>query len=273
MYCINPIYIEDRGIFPCGQCRFCRTMRSNMWAMRMVHEKESWEDACFITLTYEDRYLPENGDLDKRAFQLFIKRLRKEIEPSRIRYFGCGEYGETYGRPHYHAIIFGLGFNVETKRLLVKCWPFGFVKVKAFSKGGAKYVTKYVTKAPLGRSKLDKLNWPRATEFQVQSKGLGLSWFIQNIEIIGKRGILNRGRQVPMPRYYVIKGKEEGMPDQVFQDLRAERVQKSREEYVDLMINKGMSADEVARMHKDQVNQRIENLRSMDSLHYGKDDQ
>jgi hypothetical protein len=39
-----------------------------------------------------------------------MKRLRKKIQPLKIRFFHCGEYGDKTRRPHYHALIFGYGF-------------------------------------------------------------------------------------------------------------------------------------------------------------------
>ena len=49
-----------------------------------------------------------------RDVQLFLKRLRKYINendyiPTQgkyLRFFVCGEYGETFGRPHYHIMFF-----------------------------------------------------------------------------------------------------------------------------------------------------------------------
>lgn len=51
--------------------------------------------------------------LCRRHIILFIKRLRRNLykqvkfsDETKIRYFVAGEYGETYLRPHYHAIFF-----------------------------------------------------------------------------------------------------------------------------------------------------------------------
>ena len=38
-----------------------------------------------------------------------MKRLRKKYG-SKIRFFQCGEYGELYGRPHYHACLLNFDF-------------------------------------------------------------------------------------------------------------------------------------------------------------------
>lgn len=64
-------------LLPCGQCWGCRLERSQQWAIRCVHESKLYKHNSFITLTYSDEHLPENGNLDKRAGAKFMKRLRQ----------------------------------------------------------------------------------------------------------------------------------------------------------------------------------------------------
>ena len=91
----------------------------------------SWPDikTRFLTLTYADEHLPPNGSLVVADLQKFIKRLRKHYAKRnngiKLRYYACGEYGDRYGRPHYHAIICGLSLRQEDKDLVKLCWPFG----------------------------------------------------------------------------------------------------------------------------------------------------
>lgn len=64
-----------------------------------------------------------------------------------MRYYACGEYGERYGRPHYHFIIFNL--HPDCIAHLAPTWSKGFLKiepVKSLSKV-ANYVSGYVIKA------------------------------------------------------------------------------------------------------------------------------
>lgn len=91
----------------CGQCIGCRLEKSKQWATRCMHEAQMHTDNCFITLTYDDAHLPADQSLHHRDFQLFFKRLRKKYTGLKIRYYMAGEYGENYGRPHFHACIFG----------------------------------------------------------------------------------------------------------------------------------------------------------------------
>lgn len=67
-------------LVPCGQCVGCRLERSRQWAMRCLDEAKMSRDNAFITLTYDDKYLPDDRSLDKKAFPLFMKRLRKMLK-------------------------------------------------------------------------------------------------------------------------------------------------------------------------------------------------
>lgn len=111
-----------------------------------MHEKNS-----FVTLTYSDEFLPEDGSVSVRHFQLFVKRLRKALFPIKIRYFGVGEYGEKTFRPHYHLIVFG----ADDYEKISEAWPYGHVVVGFVSLDSLAYVAGYVTK------KLTKKGDPR----------------------------------------------------------------------------------------------------------------
>ena len=119
MKCLYPYKTSEGFEVGCGQCRWCRVHRTHEWAIRLVHELDSWPPgrALFLTMTYDDEHLPVVYDpatervratLVKTDFQKYIKRVRKSIHPQKIRYFACGEYGEETQRPHYHAIIYGI---------------------------------------------------------------------------------------------------------------------------------------------------------------------
>ena len=67
-------------LIPCGQCVGCRLERSRQWAMRCMDEAQMHKENSFITLTYDNAHLPEDGQLIKRDLQLFFKRLRKDVK-------------------------------------------------------------------------------------------------------------------------------------------------------------------------------------------------
>ena len=162
----NPTYgwVDRPLTIPCGQCVGCRLERSRQWAVRCVHEASLHEDNCFITLTYNNESLPEDGSLNKKHFQDFMKRLRKKYKNKKIRYYHCGEYGDKNFRPHYHAIIFGLEFDDQklftvnngeklyTSEKLEKLWPFGFSTIGTVTFESAAYVARYVMKKVNGKN-------------------------------------------------------------------------------------------------------------------------
>ena len=138
---LDPVLYPDGLKVPCGKCLLCRIRRKSEWTDRLTHELGYHEGALFVTLTYDPAYVPI-GDkgymtLRKRDLQLYIKRLRKALEPRRIRYYACGEYGDpskeirtrngyllrTIGeRPHYHLIVYGMRPTLDDKYELHRAW-------------------------------------------------------------------------------------------------------------------------------------------------------
>lgn len=146
---------------PCGQCIGCRLERSRQWAIRCMHEAQMHPANSFLTLTYSDEHVPSTMSLDYRDFQLFMKRLRKRF--GSVRFYMCGEYGEQFLRPHFHACLFGLdfpdkvwhhrvpsGFDIYTSKELQALWPFGFSSIGDVTFESAAYVARYVTKKVTG---------------------------------------------------------------------------------------------------------------------------
>lgn len=154
------IYTEIE--IPCGYCLGCRLDHANEWALRIALECKSHKNNCFITLTYDNQNLPINKNhitLKKKDFQDFIKRLRAAINPVKISYFGCGEYGPQTHRSHGHFIIMGwkpddlkqiqaskTNNAMFTSEKLEKIWGKGFVSVEDVNYNVACYVARYVQK-------------------------------------------------------------------------------------------------------------------------------
>lgn len=150
----------DRLDLPCGRCIGCRLERSRQWATRIMFESQFHEASCFITLTYDEAHMPFPPSLDYSHFQKFMKRLRKAYGP--LRFFMCGEYGEEFSRPHYHACIFGTDFpdrvlwqrngtgDIFRSAKLESIWPFGYSSVCELSFESAAYVARYVLKKVTG---------------------------------------------------------------------------------------------------------------------------
>lgn len=211
---------------PCGQCLGCRQERARQWAMRCAHEASLHERNCFITLTYDDDHLPLYGSLRKRDFQLFIKRLRKEIHPEKLRFFHSGEYGDDSFRPHYHALLFGWdfpdkykytvrnGYDVFRSNLLERLWDAGLSEIGCVTPESTAYVAKYVVKKLTGQEadaryvKLDEETGELVSiepEYGTMSRrpGIGAGWFEKyHDEVYREDSVVVRGKKVRPPKYY-----------------------------------------------------------------------
>lgn len=178
---------SQKGL-PCGRCIGCRLQRAGEWALRCVHEASLWPANQFVTLTFDPAHLPPGGSVDPRHWQLFMKRLRKELGDG-IRFYACGEYGTVcqscglpsaftgaaevcvcrvfvpgLGRPHYHGILFNCdladkkletvrhGENFYSSAVLEKAWGNGFTSVGDVTYESAGYVARYCMEKIVGDS-------------------------------------------------------------------------------------------------------------------------
>lgn len=232
MRCLQPVpirntqYMSDHSnsstfycLVPCGKCANCLRNRSNQWTFRLEKELDASVCALFVTLTYDDDHLPlvhPDGSFSRfpdfeysapadvhvsvcrRDVQLFLKRLRKTTHLP-VRYFLTSEYGEHFGRPHYHMILFNYDKSFE---MVESCWKNGFVRCGSVTPASIRYVSKYFVTPqeviPKGALK----------PFSLCSKGLGLSYLtpemVQYISDHRSRPYLldNDGEKVSFPRYF-----------------------------------------------------------------------
>lgn len=163
MKCRDP-YLNNGMVHSCGRCMPCRINKRRIWTHRIMLESLLHGDNCMVTLTYAEDVIPhdENGRgiLKPKDLQDWLKRFRKSIEPLRVRYFACGEYGDVSWRPHFHAILFGYPnclygqsrYSSRKKNCCINCdrvrdtWRHGNVFVCELSDATAQYVSGYVTK-------------------------------------------------------------------------------------------------------------------------------
>lgn len=189
---LGNVHGHDRpGNFPgrfrlrCGRCIGCRLLYSQMWAIRCVHEASLYDQNCVVTLTYDDKHLPEDGSLAYVDFQLFMKRLRqyrrrfflkqrfkvkfasqlsgserrKLVQLSQVRFFCGGEYGDLNLRPHFHAALFNYDFpdkivceshggkpSLWFSQIATDLWGKGAVRVGVMDFDSAAYIARYFLK-------------------------------------------------------------------------------------------------------------------------------
>lgn len=261
MECVNKILIARRPPLdpvkvPCGQCIACRLNRASDWATRIMHEKKMVGSACFVTLTYNEEEVPrvigldglEYATLIKKDVQLFLKRLRKEIAPKKIRYYLCGEYGDTFGRPHYHCIIFGLG-PAEARELVARCWKFGFSDVGDVSFDSASYVARYCTKLLTGKKKEWYIVRNIIPEFSLMSRrpGIGASWLDKyGNEVKTHHNVVVKGHLMAPPRYYRDKVYDESDRCTISSNLISKVVKRIKEQMkYDLEHDNGPTAEDL----------------------------
>lgn len=162
--------------------------------MRIMHETISWKCSAFATLTYREANLPADLSLDRTEFTKFIKRLRRAIEPRKVRFYACGEYGLIGDRPHYHAILFGI--SLRDHSVVEDAWGHGFIRLGTVTLNSAKYVADYVGKS--------KFRDGRKPPFQAISMGIGRAFALDNAEALVQYPRLQiKGKEVGLPRYYV----------------------------------------------------------------------
>lgn len=112
---------------------------------------------AFVTLTYAS---DEQVTLDPAHARDFLKRIRRSIEPVKIRFYLVGEYGDKSERPHYHVALFNYpccthGLT-QYNRNGIKCcdtcktiqllWGYGNIYVGSLEPHSAAYIAGYVTK-------------------------------------------------------------------------------------------------------------------------------
>lgn len=255
MICTSPIKILDprfpslrKEIYvPCKSCTACRINHTSEWTLRLMMELEMWKSARFITLTYKPGTTPENKTLVKEDVSDFFKALRQNLNGRSIKYFACGEYGETPEseddwekgkRPHYHAIVFGLTGSLEDRQACFYAWKkaeefqwFGKNWMKTcgtVTPDSARYVSGYCQKKLNGDlGEKEYTDTGRIPPFQLQSKKLGESYFVQHLDQFSKDGFVYfNGARHPIPETWKRKFELE------FPDFKDEFYEKEKQEYL-----------------------------------------
>lgn len=214
-----------------------------------MHEASLHEHNSFITLTLNEGHLPADNSLDKALFQKFMKRLRKAIHPQLVRFFHCGEYGTDYGRPHYHALLFGYDFSQDRypwaireghqywrSPLLEILWPFGHVEIGELTEGSAAYVARYIIAKEHGNGfnprydtvDADGVITEKQREYVTMSRkpGIGRGWFDKfQGDVYPSDEVVFGGQKVKPPRYYdnALELSDPGQLERIRRKRREER--------------------------------------------------
>lgn len=247
--CLKPtlIQVKPKNAEPyrmyvaCQKCNFCLQDRRNGWAIRLTQELKRAMTAKFITLTYNSHYLPTTTykygqrnvttptlvkkhlttwyDTICTANRRYLKSISKSPEQYAAllkryspKYYGVGEYGSNFNRPHYHAILFNVHPNVLVKLNERRnfqegeiekgsTWNYGHIDVGSVTAQSINYVAKYM----IDRKKEYTKKQP---QFAVMSKGLGSNYLVNAQWHKAKNPenwrtyIMHNGKKLKLPRYY-----------------------------------------------------------------------
>lgn len=255
MKCRNP-FIKDGMAYGCGQCMPCRVNKRRIWSFRIVLESMMYENNVMLSLTYDDEHLPRSEDgrgiLVSKDMQDFLKRYRKAVEPERIRYFGCGEYGDDSWRPHFHIIVFN-GQNcvygqTRPSRVSKGCcavcdsvrriWGKGNVFLNEVNEKTAQYTCGYVTKKMVDKEDYRLKGLPPEFARMSLKPGIGrdMMWEVASSLMqfnlvdtqVDVPSTLRMGNRIfPIGRYLqnnlrLMVGKDAKAPEEVIKRLQAE---------------------------------------------------
>jgi len=262
---------------PCGRCMDCKIRRASDWATRLAHEAAQHDRNCFLTLTFSDdglalrelRHGTHPADLNLADWQLFAKRLRKELTSQQrrmekklgipkqpvlgFRFFQVGEYGDQGNRPHYHALIFGqdftgegetwkteLGFPAWNSRTIEKAWPYGLHQIQNMTPETIAYVSRYVQKKLYGHARersLERLDLQTGEHVTVRPEFATMSRGGRTKKGgIGKAWIDRYVNEVFPDDFVIVKGQKKPVPRyyskllEKTDEVLAEQVKREREE-------------------------------------------
>lgn len=259
---------SDRPLdLACGQCIGCRVERSRQWALRCVHEASLHARSSFVTLTYDQANLPSDGSVNVKHWQDFAKRLRKAVGP--FRFFHVGEYGDESFRPHYHALLFGVGFDADRvpyrsnggaalfrSPLLERTWGMGLCPIGDVSFQSAAYVARYCLKKVTGglaSVRYRRVDAETGEEFFVRPEyvtmsrrpGIGAGWFEKfGSDVYPDDEVVHDGKRFRPPKFY--DGLLERESPEVLESVRDKRARAVAARKADLSYERLRAKEQIA---------------------------
>lgn len=220
MQCVNPILVDHPNGYkikvPCGKCVNCKATHVQQWTQRLQDEMSANDVTYFVTLSYDDKSIcyvqDEDGNmlqtLNRQDYTQFLQRLKYQcdIKLIRLRYFGCGEYGKSTSRPHYHFVLFfkfatgEMPDTVAMSQFILQNWTLGDVceAVPVTDANVFAYICKDMYK---NHNRL--LQDARLQTFHTMSRrpAIGVG-YVQNYKKFFEDAVKRRDRLVYVPRVY-----------------------------------------------------------------------
>lgn len=229
---------------PCGKCEECIRDYATTWAVRCAIEAEQWEHNWFITLTYNNAFIPKNGKCSKKDINDFIDKLAGGHKLKTFKYWIAGEIGPLTHRPHYHGILFNFplpdlkiigkkenGFTIYESETLNKAWGKGFIQIGTAEDDAAAYCAKYAAKGGTENFK------------PMMSKGIGLKYILEHQEFINTYGYIpgKKGKKYKIPRYYfkkIITEEAQKLKERQKAKARAKTAEHARFDHLEIHLEK-----------------------------------
>lgn len=234
MSCSSPValvhpYTLERFSAPCNHCASCLASKINQISFLATRQflyywRVKNQNSSFVTLTYNDNYLPLNefhtSTLRRRDLTLFLKRFRINLKrynlkhslphrriPEDFKVIYNGEYGSEFGRPHYHIIFLGLNES-QVKTLIGRSWyNMCRIDIGPLGPGGIRYVCKYIDKSDTPDKCVQALRDSLSVEspFFYHSIKMALPWIIANKDRIiqNKFQFFLNGKSCFYPKYII----------------------------------------------------------------------
>lgn len=159
-----------------------RNFSGSDFADTFVHKNLEYQDFSRFTLCRRDieRFLDNlRKKLDNYKFDSHFSRSHRDF-----KYFLCGEYGDRFGRPHYHLALFGLDFQ-EMESFYYSAWnKRGLIKSLPILNGCVRYICKYFSKQNNRELKDIFTENYLESPFVTSSKSLGSSLFYDHAQEI-----------------------------------------------------------------------------------------
>lgn len=200
----HPKFLHWQG-YPCGKCLPCRIRKQSSWELRNRLEFLTSHSSSFVTLTIEPSKM-ENwlsrppGHWVRRWLDALRASERRQGIKAVIRFFGCLEYGETFGRPHYHMLVYNQ--HVSWLQPIPRAngrpstlyrspvWPHGHIDAGKVTPASIRYCASYLNKDTSSENML----------FRTTRPGIGAF----GIYRLAEQAVSKLGECVPTPAYFQI---------------------------------------------------------------------
>jgi hypothetical protein len=192
----------------------------------------------------------------------------------------AGEYGENFGRPHFHACIFGHDFHdkelwsrspsgsmLYRSKDLELLWPFGYSSIGDVNFESAAYVARYIMKKITGKEAEYHYKYcdletgeliEKIPEFNKMSlkPGIGQEWYKRyKSDVYPHDYVVIRGKKVKPPKYYDKLYSRE-FPYEM-DEIKYQRENSAKLNYLDNTLDRLAVKETIAKVRLDKLKRKL----------------